>query len=423
MHGLHQSAAKGANDPAPGSTSVAASATDAASSGAAVCAAAGAAGGASGAATATSGAPRALPRGAENLNDEELALHLAGGTLLDWNDLCAHFGAASGWLARAKPEWAGAKPAASRLARLRAFADEGHIAQELRGCAARGIRLVSHRDPAYAEGLRHLHQPPVLLSVLGRWPLPAATLAVVGARAATPYGRHATTLLAGAAARAGHAILSGLARGIDRFALDAALAEGGWPAAVLGCGLDIAYPPENSELQDLIAQRGTLISEFPLGYKPDRYTFPRRNRIIAALCRQALVVEAGPRSGALITAKHALEIGREVLAVPGPIDVEASRGTNQLIFDGAVPMLSADLLLFALGRLGAAPPRLPGAEREDPLVALLTGRPLDLDELAAAAKEDVRVVQSALIALELGGRVERLPGGRWIRRQRGGARR
>jgi DNA processing protein len=361
--------------------------------------------------------PADAPPPNPDVSDEELALHLAGGTVLDWKELCAHFGSDTGWLGRDDPAWAGARPAEARIKRLRDIARGGHIAKERRECARRGVRLVSHRHADYPACLLHLHQPPLLLCVRGRWPPPDAALAVVGARAATPYGRHASTLLAGAAARAGHGIVSGLARGIDRHALDAALAEGGWAIAVLGCGLDIAYPSEHRELQELIAQRGTLISEFPLGYKPDRYTFPRRNRIIAALCRQALIVEAGPRSGALITAMHALELGREVLAVPGPMDVETSRGTNQLIFDGAIPALSADLLLFALGRTGPPPPRTATAEREDPLLAALTGRPLSLDELAAAAGEELRVVQSALIALELGGRVERLPGGRWIRRR------
>ncbi len=365
----------------------------------------------------------------EQVTLEEMALHLAGGTAVDWSNLCAAFGAPSGWLHEPEARWTAAGLAPSRAARLLTVTGGGAVGREFERCAASGIRLVSHRHAAFPDRLLHLHQPPVLLEIRGRWPPPPAALAVVGARAATPYGRHASALLAGAAARAGHAIGSGLARGIDRFALEAALAERGWAIAVLGCGLDVAYPPENRDLQERIGAEGTLVSEFPLGTRPDTFTFPRRNRIIAAIARQVLVVEAGPRSGALITAKHALDIGREVFAVPGPIDVEASRGCNQLIFDGAVPVLDAALLLFALGSAAGPAAGAPGPPSDlaagggarqpsldERLTAALGGRALGLDELALASGGSVRDVRSALIALELAGMVQRLDGGRWTRR-------
>ncbi|HZL99466.1 MAG TPA: DNA-processing protein DprA, partial [Planctomycetota bacterium] len=209
-------------------------------------------------------------------------------------------------------------------------------------------------------------------------------------------------------------------RGIDRFALEAALAEDGWPVAVLGCGLDIAYPPEHAELQRAIAARGTLVSEFPLGQVPDRYAFPRRNRVIAALSRAVLVVEAGRRSGALITVDHALELGLDVLAVPGPIDAETSQGTNRLIFDGAHPVLDEEGLLHLLGVDGTAGETAAGiapaasaasAAVGRRLLAALGGRARPLDELSEAAGIDVAAARAGLVALELEGRVQRVGGG------------
>ncbi len=287
---------------------------------------------------------------------------------------------------------------------------------ELQRCAALGLRLVPARSTDYPDALRRLHDPPPLLSVRGRWPPPERVLAIVGARAATPYGRRTTERLAQAAARTGWAISSGLARGIDRHALEAALAEEAWPIAVLGCGIDVAYPPEHVLLQEAIAERGTLISEFPLGRPPDRMTFPKRNRIIAALATHVLVVEAGVRSGALITVDHATDLGREILAVPGPIDSEASRGTNRLIADGATPVLDEFGLLEALGERDPIDTRQP-PRSGDPIAGALAAGAKTADEIAAELAAPPGGVRSRLVSLELEGRVRRALDGRWSLRR------
>jgi DNA processing protein len=347
----------------------------------------------------------------------EMCVHLAGGTALDFVDMRRSWG----WNAPFFDQQLDALLAIGlpkrRAERLHELADTRRARDELRRCQELGVRLVSWRHDNYPAPLRHLPQPPLVLGVLGRWPVPAQALAVVGSRAATAYGRQSTLRLAAAATRAGFAIVSGLARGIDRAALEAALDGDGWPVAVLGCGLDVVYPPEHAELQRTIVARGTLVSEFPLGQQPDRYAFPRRNRVLAALARAVLVVEAGERSGALITADHALDLGLDVLAVPGPIDSDASQGTNRLIFDGAQPVLDEAGLLQLLGARGAAsagvaaaPPAVDDPQR---LLAALGRRALSLDELVEGARLDAGRARAGLIALELEGRVRRVDGGRY----------
>jgi DNA processing protein len=280
---------------------------------------------------------------------------------------------------------------------------------EGRECAAHGVRLASRLDPDFPARIGDADKPPLLLSVLGRWPPPERALAIVGARAATPYGLTVTRRLAGAAARAGFAVVSGLARGIDGAAHEAVLAEGGWPIAVLGNGLLVPYPPEHAQLQSDIARHGTLLSEFPLRFGPLPWTFPRRNRLIAALACKVLVVEAGDKSGALNTVEHAIQQHRDVLAVPGPIDSSASRGTNRLIADGAQVIYDVQSLLMALESDVPPPARPP----EDPLLAALGGEALDVDELARRLHLPIAPVRAALVALELQGLVRRLEGGRY----------
>ncbi|MGQ0551640.1 MAG: DNA-processing protein DprA [Planctomycetota bacterium] len=286
-----------------------------------------------------------------------------------------------------------------------------------------GGRLIGWQDEGFPSGLLSLPQPPIALTVIGRWPTPEATLAIVGSRAASPYGRSAAKRLAICTVRERVAVVSGLARGVDRFALEAALYERGWPIAVLGCGADISYPPENQKLQQQIACEGTIVSEFPLGLQPTRHTFPRRNRIIAALSRLVLVVEAGVNSGALITAKHAYELGKDVLAVPGPIDSPTSFGTNRLIFDGASPVLDEDHLIWAIA---AAAPQYPregasNAHLSRPLLAALLARPMSPDDLALAAGVEIQAARSQLIGLELEGLVCRVSGGLYALKQQSAA--
>jgi len=186
-------------------------------------------------------------------------------------------------------------------------------------------RVLELADAQYPRALRNLPQPPPTLYVQGRLELlDRPGIAVVGTRSHTTYGRDATVALVLGLVRAGYVILSGLARGIDSIAHRTALDVGGDTVAVLGTGLDVRYPPEHEELAERIAERGCLVSEFPPGTPPLKYHFPQRNRLIAGLARAVLVVEAPERSGALITAHYALDEGKEIFAVPGPIHNESS---------------------------------------------------------------------------------------------------
>lgn len=207
----------------------------------------------------------------------------------------------------------------------------------LADCAKDGQFIVTMEDAAYPARLRDMYDPPVLLYGKGSMPLfdEEAAVAVVGTRKCTPYGTGTASQLGYELARQGGLVISGLARGIDGAALQGALRAGGFTAAVLGGGADVIYPPENRRLYEDIAATGVLLSEYPPGTEPLPGHFPVRNRIISGLSLASLVVEAPVRSGALITAHAALDQGRDVFAVPGPIDAAASVGCNRLIRDGA----------------------------------------------------------------------------------------
>ena len=204
-------------------------------------------------------------------------------------------------------------------------------------CAAKDIFIVTVQDAAYPSRLRNIYDAPLLLYGKGAMPLfdEEAAIAVVGTRDCTPYGVHAAEELGYGLARQGALIVSGLAKGIDAAASRGALRAGGVTVGVLGNGIDIHYPAESRYLYEDVAAAGALISEYPPGTEPAKNHFPARNRIISGLCLATLVVEAPERSGALITAETANEQGRDVFAVPGPIDAPASIGCNRLIRDGA----------------------------------------------------------------------------------------
>lgn len=204
----------------------------------------------------------------------------------------------------------------------------------------KGIRIITMDDEEYPELLRYIHDPPLVLYVKGTIPK-GLCIGIVGSRKATGYGMDTAFRLASDLAKEGCVIVSGMARGIDTAAHTGALHAEGNTIAVLGCGPDRAYPPENRGLMERIIRSGAVISEYPPGVKPQTYHFPVRNRIISGISMGVLVVEAGQRSGSLITAQAALEQGREVFAVPGNINHVNSQGTNRLIRDGAKLVLSA----------------------------------------------------------------------------------
>lgn len=212
----------------------------------------------------------------------------------------------------------------------------------LADCARDGQFIVTMDDAAYPARLRDMYDPPVLLYGKGSMPLfdEEAAVAVVGTRKCSPYGTRAASQLGYELARQGGLVISGLAKGIDGAAHQGALRAGGFTAAVLGGGADVIYPPENRRLYEDIAATGVLLSEYPPGTEPRGGHFPVRNRIISGLSLATVVVEAPEKSGALITANTALEQGRDVFAVPGPIDAPMSRGCNRLIADGAAALIT-----------------------------------------------------------------------------------
>ncbi len=228
------------------------------------------------------------------------------------------------------------------------------IRQEYEAIRRRGIDLYPASDPLYPKRLLPLPDRPEAVYVKGRLPeerVPA--VAVIGARICSAYGAYMAEQFCASLASAGVCIISGLARGIDGIGQRAALRAGGTACAVLGCGPDLCYPPENRQLYDSMIQRGAVVSEYPPGTPPRAGLFPQRNRIISGLADLILVIEAREKSGTLITVDMALEQGKEVWAVPGRITDELSRGCNRLIWQGASPALSPSALLEELRRLSA----------------------------------------------------------------------
>jgi DNA processing protein len=284
-------------------------------------------------------------------------------------------------------------------------------------------RVVTVADDDYPALLRRTADPPARLFVRGdRSLLARPAVAVVGSRRATPYGINVASRIARELAAAGIAVVSGLARGIDAAAHAAALDAGGATIAVLGTGVDVAYPRSNRELQERIAASGLVLSELDDGTTPRPQNFPVRNRIIAGLSRGVAVVEAGERSGSLITARLAAEEGREVFAVPGSIFSPATNGTHRLIQDGAKLLHDLDDLWDELPDLrpSGAGPAAPAPPSEPALASLWARIPSDEaihpDFLTDADMPLPRVLE-LLLALEVAGLVRRIGGGRYVRRE------
>jgi DNA processing protein len=293
------------------------------------------------------------------------------------------------------------------------------LGAEMRRLEELGVRVVTIDDPSYPPRLREIYGAPPLLFVRGALPPTAApVLSVVGTRQATAYGRAVTEQLVGELARGGVWIVSGFARGIDTQAHRAALDAGGRTVAVFACGLDTIYPPENRDLARRILESGALLSELPLGARPEARNFPARNRIVSGLSAATLVVEAGERSGALITAEFALAQGRDVLAVPGPITSPRSAGANRLIQDGARLVQSAEEVRSELGLRSAAQTEtqlrlaelMPLDPDEQAVVARLAAEPLLTDDLAHALGRPIQELQATLTMLELKGHVRQVAG-------------
>ena len=310
---------------------------------------------------------------------------------------------------------------------LHGWQDHADPLAEIREAAERGISIVTQDDESYPAPLRDAYDPPLLLYVWGTLePRDKHAIGVVGSRRATHYGTQATKKLSYQIAQAGFTIISGLARGIDTAAHEAAVAAGGRTIAVIGSGLGKLYPPENLALAEKIAAGfGAVVSEFPLNTAPDKQTFPMRNRIVAAWSRALLVVECPAWSGSLITANLATEYGKPVFAVPGPIDKPSSAGCNQLIRDGATLVADASHLLDDLGQLPFARkasvaepaveiPELP--EEEAAVFAAVTSDESPVDRIIERCGLPAHVVSGTLMKLEMRRLVRVFPGFRYARR-------
>jgi len=315
-----------------------------------------------------------------------------------------------------------------RLAGLSSRAAEALLAtrasvsldKELERLSQKGIQVMTLDDPCYPPRLKEIYDPPPVLYVRGKLtPEDEWSVAVVGTRQATTYGQEVARRLARGLAQNRITIVSGLATGIDTVAHRAALEAEGRTIAILGCGLDIVYPASNARLAREIAERGALLSELPLGTMPKPGNFPQRNRIISGLSLGVLIVEAGDKSGALSTARHALDQNREVFAVPGSILAAMSRGTNRLIQDGAklvssVQDILEELNLTMVGQQLEMKELIPANETELLIMRHLSAEPSHIDELCRSSGLPVASVSSTLTMMELKGMVRQVGGMNYV---------
>lgn len=311
----------------------------------------------------------------------------------------------------------------------RAQLDPHHIAEDL---AQKQIKTVIPEEEHYPGLLRELADAPPLLYYKGKLEASDQGIAIVGSRKATPYGKAAAEFLGKELAKQGFVVVSGLARGIDTAAHKGALAVQGKTWAILGSGLDYLYPPENKKIAEQIVLHGAIMSEFAPGVPPEPQFFPMRNRIISGVSRGVVVVEAAARSGALITVDCALEQGREVFAVPGPIFSEQSRGCHQLLRQGAklvegVDDILSELLLESQDCDDESPSQGVSKINEDDcrqeknqtqeqkeILAYLSDLPLHIDQIALQSSLTSSQVALVLLELQLNGEIEQLPGQQYV---------
>ncbi|MCX7746988.1 MAG: DNA-processing protein DprA [Clostridia bacterium] len=312
-------------------------------------------------------------------------------------------------------------PGALKRILERKFRDE--LNKNLERIYDQKIGVITIQDPDYPYYLKNIYDPPIALYVKGSLEKDEKVIAVVGSRKATPYGLKIAESLSCELASCGITVISGMAKGIDAYAHQGALKAGGRTIGVMGCGPDIVYPRENKELIEKAARSGAIISEYLPGVLPVPFHFPARNRIISGMALGVVVIEAGERSGSLITANFALEQGRDVFAVPGNVNSDNSKGTNRLIRDGAKLVTSVEDILEELNislqvnpNLNASKNRentlvLKGLDSDERKIAeCLMEEPLHIDTLARKCGTTIGAVNSLLVMLELKGVVEQLPG-------------
>jgi DNA processing protein len=306
---------------------------------------------------------------------------------------------------------------AERVLQIRASLDLDRYMSRLE---AQGIQILTWDDELYPRRLKEIDQPPRVLYMRGKLkPEDFWSVAVVGTRRVSAYGRQVADELAMFLANNGVTVISGLARGVDAIAHQSSLKAGGRTMAVLGCGVDRIYPPEHSQLAEKIMASGAILSDYAPGTPPDASNFPPRNRIISGLSMATVVVEAGQTSGSLRTAQFAADQGREVFAVPGNIFAPQSKGTNRLIADGAHPMLSVQDLLDILDLRRVTEQRevhkiLPGNETEEKLLRVLSHEPMHMDEIRTQTSLPIERVSASLVMMELKGLVKQVGGMNYV---------
>lgn len=338
-------------------------------------------------------------------------------------DLLAAFGSARSVLDQSDSALRQVSGVGNQLAQqIRQAGNNPRVDDTLRECARLNVQLLARNAADYPRPLQHVDDSPGIVYCRGRLlPQDELAVAIVGSRRCTRYGKQQAERLATSLARAGFTIISGLARGIDGAAHRGAIAAGGRTIAVMATGVRQIYPPEHADLALDVIKHGAVLSEFPLDQKPRPGLFPQRNRIISGLSLGVIVVEATRNSGALYTARHAFEQGREVFAVPGPVDSVASEGCHDLIRDGATLVRNTDDVLKELGPL-PQPTQTADAEtihnpreltlnaQEKEVLSLIGSSPIHVDEILRTTQLDMSRVLSTLTVLEMKRFIRRHPG-------------
>jgi len=338
--------------------------------------------------------------------------------------LVAHFGSARGVLDASQDELRKSAGLSEKVSNeLRSFPWQERAEEELAKAGAAGVSIITAADPDYPAPLLKTPDPPLFLYVKGSLlPEDGGAVAMVGTRTPTHYGLTVTRSMAYELASQKITIVSGMARGIDTQAHKGALAARGRTIAVLGCGIDTAYPPENRGLMEAIARSGAVVTENPFGTKPESGYFPARNRIISGLAAGTVIIEAAEDSGSLITADYTLKQGRKLFALPGNISSPLSRGTNSLIKQGALLVETAGDVLQGLDLyIGSKTPaaitrQLPPLTPEEASVfKTVTDEPKHIDIIMAECGSAPGKLSGVLITLELKGLVKQLPGKYFVR--------
>ncbi len=366
-----------------------------------------------------------------DLNPSELKSWLALSTVpnvgpIRFVSLVKHFGSPEAVLSAPEKELAGFPDVGPIIASsIRRKVDWKLVEKQLQLIEKNEVRLLTFKDDAYPENLRSIYDPPPFLFIRGEIKEEDKNaIAIVGCRSASGYGKQIAEKIGRELAKRGITIISGLAWGIDSIGHLAALQEKSRTIAVFGSGLDVIYPSENRKLTERIIKNGAIISEFLLGTKPEKQNFPKRNRLISGLSLGVVIIEAGARSGALLTAEHALEQNREVFAVPGNIGAKTSEGTNKLIKQGAKLVTSVEDILEELKIITTVQQKEKhGIEKdlsrlsevEKNVYDLLKHEPHHIDKIAQDTSMSTSQALSALLSLELKGLIKQLSGKMFVR--------